>query len=209
MILIENTLVTGFDTAIRGARNPMNSWKLSDSGFDDGAFHVGNADKELMMKLVKAGTDHGKFMRMINVSCDITAPMFWWAEADTYKIGTVRNSCSKMHKIHSKCISQEDFSLDVTERTKAAWDAVKSLIYTCEELRQAYNETGNTDYWRALIEILPESYNQRATWQANYAVLRAIYHARKHHKLHEWRKFCKWIESLPCSELITVKGGTE
>ena len=203
MIKLENTLVTGFDTAIRGARNPLNSWAKSDSGFDDGVFHLGDADKALLMKLVKAGTDHAKFMRMITVSVDITAPMFWWAECDTYKVGTVRNSCSKMHRIHSKPISAEDFSLDVTERTKAAWDAVKSLIYTCEELRQAYNETGNTDYWRALIEILPESYNQRATWQANYAVLRAIYHARKHHRLIEWRIFCRWIESLPYSELIT------
>lgn len=207
MIKIENELVTGFDTAIRAMRNPMNSWGLSDSGFDDGEFHVGKADKELMLKLVKAGTDHSKFMRMITVSADITAPMFWWAECDTYKVGTVRNSCSKMHKIHANRISEEDFSLDVTQSIDAAWFAVKSLIYTCEELRIAYNETGNTDYWRALIEILPESYNQRATWQANYQVLRAMYYARKHHKLTEWRTFCHWVEGLPQADLITTKGG--
>lgn len=205
MITLQNQMVTGFDTAIRAMRNPMNSWAKSDSGYDEilGEFVVGDADKALMQKLVEAGTDHSKFMRMITVSVDITAPLFWWAECDTYKVGTVRNSCSKMHKIAAKEITANDFSMDEIGRDYDFEREFREIIGLCEQLRKKYLETGEKHFWRMLIEMLPESYNQRATWQANYAVLRNIYHARKNHKLTEWHTFCEWIEKLPLSWLIT------
>ena len=220
MIKIKNTDVYGFEAAIRGMRNPWNSWEKSDSYstyIEDEQtlqkapfeFFVGENDLALMKKLVSAGTDHSKFMRMINVTCDITAPMFWWSEYDTYKVGTVRNSCSKMHTIHIKPFDIDDFTHEGCDKIPAAIDTLMYVVGECEHLRRLYNDTEQKKYWRAIIELLPESFNMRATVQLNYAVLRNMYHARKNHKLDEWREFCKWIESLPYSELITGGNGDE
>ena len=227
MIKLKNTDVYGFEAAIRGMRNPWNSWEKSDSamcegadGFEDCTIHaagvcprhsdfrhdifcVGKDDFALMKKLVSAGTDHSKFMRMINVTVDITAPMFWWSEYDTYKVGTVRNSCSKMHTIHIKPFDIDDFTHEGCDKIPAAIDTLMYVVGECEHLRQLYNDTEQKKYWRAIIELLPESFNMRATVQLNYAVLRNMYHARKNHPLDEWCDFCRWIETLPYSELIT------
>ena len=216
MIKIENTEVYGFKAAIRGMRNPMNSWDRSDSDCktiirDNGKYvedFIGDNDLKLMRQLAKSGPVHAKYRRMITVTCDITAPMFWWAEFDTYKVGTVRNSCSKMHKIHSKELLNEDFSCEGC-REIGSWATLcfVTVQNTCNKLREKYNETKEKKYWRALIELLPESYNQRATVQLNYEVLAGMYYWRKDHKLDEWRMFCEWVESLPYSEIIT--GGNE
>ena len=216
MIKIENTEVYGFEAAIRGMRNPMNSWNRSDSNCktiirDNGKYvedFIGDNDLKLMRQLAKSGPVHAKYRRMITVTCDITAPMFWWAEFDTYKVGTVRNSCSKMHKIHSKELLNEDFSCEGC-REIGSWATLcfVTVQSTCNKLREKYNETKEKKYWRALIELLPESYNQRATVQLNYEVLAGMYYWRKDHKLDEWRTFCEWVESLPYSEIIT--GGNE
>ena len=227
MIKLKNTDVYGFEAAIRGMRNPWNSWEKSDSamcegadGFEDCTIHaaggcprhsdfrhdifcVGKDDFALMKKLVSAGTDHSKFMRMINVTCDITAPMFWWSEYDTYKVGTVRNSCSKMHTIHIKPFDIDDFTHEGCDKIPAAIDTLMYVVGECEHLRKLYNDTEQKKYWRAIIELLPESFNMRATVQLNYSVLRNMYHARKNHPLDDWRDFCRWIETLPYSELIT------
>lgn len=215
MIKIENTDVYGFEAAIRGMRNPMNSWDKSDSGYmteyDEGGFEaefykIGQNDLKLMQSLVKAGSDHSKFMRMINVTLDITAPLYWWKEFDTYKVGTVRNSCSTMHKIAEKEFTLDDFSTDdfsIDDNELYLSDMLIDVVADCEMLRKKFVETGNKKYWRGLIQLLPESYNQRATVQLNYAVLRNMYHSRKNHKLDEWVEFCKWVETLPYSELIT------
>lgn len=216
MIKIENTEVYGFSAAIRGMRNPMNSWSRSDSNCktiirDNGKYvedFIGENDLKLMRQLAKSGPVHAKYRRMITVTCDITAPMFWWAEFDTYKVGTVRNSCSKMHKIHSKELLNEDFSCEGC-REIGSWATLcfVTVQNTCNKLREKYNETKEKKYWRALIELLPESYNQRATVQLNYEVLAGMYYWRKDHKLDEWHTFCEWVESLPYSEIIT--GGNE
>lgn len=228
MIKIENTEVYGWEAAIRGMRNPLNSWKKSDSEFCNGGpcadckyanqaacvgdnawgFIIGDNDFKLMKKLVSAGSDHSKFMRMITVACDITAPLYWWKEYDAYKVGTVRNSCSTMHKIAEKPLCMSDFSRNNFnfEEDVDFFDILAEAIFYCEELRKKYVATKSPVYWRGLIQLLPESYNQRATVQLNYAVLRNMYHARKNHKLDEWRDFCKWIETLPYSELITERG---
>lgn len=216
MIKIENTEVYGFEAAIRGMRNPMNSWSRSDSNCktiicDNGKYvedFIGDNDLKLMRQLAKSGPVHAKYRRMITVTCDITAPMFWWAEFDTYKVGTVRNSCSKMHKIHSKELLNEDFSCEGC-REIGSWATLcfVTVQNTCNKLREKYNETKEKKYWRALIELLPESYNQRATVQLNYEVLAGMYYWRKDHKLDEWHTFCEWVESLPYSEIIT--GGNE
>ena len=212
MIKIENTEVYGFKSAIRGMRNPMNSWSRSDSNCktiirDNGKYvedFIGDNDLKLMKQLAKSGPVHAKYRRMITVTCDITAPMFWWAEFDTYKVGTVRNSCSKMHKIHSQELLNEDFSCEGC-REIGSWATLcfVTVQNTCNKLREKYNETKEKKYWRALIELLPESYNQRATVQLNYEVLAGIYRWRKDHKLDEWHTFCEWVESLPHSEIIT------
>lgn len=201
MIKIENVDVHNVVRAVYSARNAMNSWDKSDSDFETDT--MGENDLRLAKQLVKAGTDHSKFMRMINVTCDITAPRYWWAEADTYKVGTVRNSCSTMHTIHKKEFEASDFSF---ENVPPDVTGVNWFLGRLNYARKMYLETNDKKYWYAMIQILPSSYNQRATWQANYAVLRNIYHARKGHKLNEWRDFCKWIEELPCSELITMEG---
>ena len=215
-IKIENVGVYGFEAAIRGMRNPMNSWDRSDSDCktiirDNGKYvedFIGNNDLKLMKQLAKAGSVHAKYRRMITVTCDITAPMFWWAEYDTYKVGTVRNSCSKMHKIHSSELYNIDFSVEGC-REVGSWATLcfANVQNTCNKLIKKYNETKEKKYWRALIELLPESYNQRATVQLNYEVLAGMYYWRKDHKLDEWHTFCEWVENLPYSEIIT--GGNE
>lgn len=228
MIKIENVDVYGWETAIRGMRNPKNSWKYSDtknfcnsSYLCDSREHagkIGEKDLALMKKLVQAGTDHSKFMRMIVFTCDITAPMYWWKEMDTYKVGTVRNSCSTMHKITEKEFALNDFSTE--HLFPAALEELKKTIEILNSYRTAYQKFDNIsivekslltygplnkkDVWWQLIQLLPLSYNQKATWQANYGVLRNIYQARKNHKLDEWKTFCEFIESLPYSELITL-----
>jgi hypothetical protein len=208
MIKFEHTDVYGFEAAIRGARNPLNSWHLSDSGYRPSHFgkgevyEIGDKDLALMMRLSKAGSDHGKYLRMINVTVDITAPLYWWKEFDTYKVGTVANSCSTMHKIHAKEFTLDDFSHEhLTERSLR-------LLKNCVVLDLNYNrnlflETKDKQYWWQMIQLLPSSYNQKRTVHLNYQVLKNIYFARKNHKLDEWHDFCDWIESLLYSALIT------
>ena len=215
MIKIENVEVMGWEAAVRGMRNPLESWDKSDSYWgmwedptpinpnDEIFFFVEKNDLTLMKKLAAAGSDHRKFMRMITVYCDVTAMQPWWAEFDTYKIATVRNSCSKMHRIHVKPFLLSDFSCEGCIEVPYAYKALVDTINVCERLRNDFNETHDKKYWRALIELLPEGYNMRATVMLNYEVLRNMYHARKNHKLTEWHTFCDWIKTLPYSELIT------
>lgn len=212
MIKITNAEVSGWDAAIRGMRNPMNSWDKSDSkhwhetivGHEVERRVVGNADLTLMKKLVKAGSDHGKFMRMINVTMDVTAPLYWWKEWDTYKVGTVANSCSTMHKIADKEFTLDDFSTEHLD--DVSLDTFNYIIAQLEYDRRLYIKTKDKKYWWDMIQLLPSSYNQKRTVQLNYAVLRNMYHARRNHKLDEWRDFCSWVESLPYAELITLGG---
>jgi hypothetical protein len=202
----------------------MNSWAKSDSHYcwepqypGGGCFGcelnsdhncrvdkyiVGAADLDLMKRLIKSGTDHSKFLRMIDVTCDLTAPLYWWKEYDTYKVGTVANSCSTMHKIHAKKFEREDFSTDhLIPRMKEVLDVTIANLNAC---RGNFLETQDKKWWWQMIQLLPTSYNQKRTVQLNYAVLRNIYHSRKNHKLDEWHDFCHWIEGLPYSELITM-----
>lgn len=221
MIKITNAEVFGWDAAIRGMRNPMNSWDKSDSkhwhetivGHEVERRVVGNADLTLMKRLVKAGSDHAKFMRMINVTMDVTAPLYWWSEYDTYKVGTVANSCSKMHKIADKEFTLEDFSHE--HLTPAAIATIRTVIERLNFARKEFlkgrkgSEFGMPsakEYWWDMIQLLPSSYNQKRTVQLNYAVLRNMYHARRNHKLDEWHDFCSWVETLPYAELITLGG---
>lgn len=229
MIEITNTEVVGWEHAIRGMRNPMNSWDKSDSGWcgeidcgnckgvDGGCdnetthnYNVGQNDLDLMKRLVKAGTDHSKFMRMITVYADINAPLYWWKEYDTYKVGTVANSCSTMHKIQAKEFTTDDFSHDnLYDDSLSAYNPTHILNYVIDGLnywRARYLQTKNKDDWWQMIQLLPSSYNQKRTVELNYAVLRNMYHSRKNHKLDEWHKLCDWIESLPYAELITMEG---
>jgi hypothetical protein len=204
MIKFENTRVYGWEAAIRGMRNPMNSWDKSDSIIDHiGLAEIGENDLKLMKQLVKAGTDHSKFMRMITVTVDITAPLYWWKEFDTYKVGTVRNSCSTMHKIHEKEFTLDDFSHEhLFESCRE--NGLNVIIQILNNCRDYYLKTKEKGGWWQLIQLLPSSYNQRATVLLNYAVLRNMYHNRKNHKLDEWSQgFTEWVESLPYSELIT------
>ena len=217
MINFENTSVYGWEAAIRGMRNSYNSWANSDSyethienqetlNTAPFAFFIGENDLELMKQLVKAGSSHSKFMRMITVTCDITAPRYWWKEFDTYKVGTVRNSCSTMHKIQDKEFTLEDFSIE--HLNNISINDMKSTIDMLNFWREQYNVSTNNEnkknQWWQMIQLLPSSYNQRATVQLNYAVLRNMYHSRKNHKLDEWSQgFTEWVESLPYSELIT------
>ena len=210
MIVIENTAVSGLEAAIRGMRNPKNSWDQSDSEFGRYTSEndtVGPRDLMLMQTLADAGTDHSKFMRMINVTCDIVAPLYWWKEFDTYKVGTVRNSCSTMHKIADKAFTLDDFShehiYDDVSTEPSSLKVLLSIIDTLNQYRHLYLVSKCKGDWWQIIQLLPSSYNQRATVQMNYAVLRNMYHARKNHKLDEWHDFCAWVESLPYSELIT------
>lgn len=243
MIKIEDVEIYGWEAAIRGMRNPMNSWDKSDSSWtlecpggsikitsDDEdwlEYRIGPNDQKLMKTLAKAGSTHAKYRRMIMASLDITAPLYWWKEFDTYKVGTVANSCSTMHKIHAKEFTLEDFScehllissdvssngIDVpfipldqakTVRTSpnGLMNAIVSMLNKCRSL---YSETMDKRYWWQMIQLLPSSYNQKRTVMLNYEVLSHMYHDRKDHKLDEWREFCKWIETLPFSEIITGK----
>ena len=213
MLKIENTEVMGWEAAIRGMRNPMNSWDKSDSyatHIEDPEtletakfeYFVGDADYNLMTKLRNAGTDHRKFMRMITVYLDITAPLYWWKEFDTYKVGTVANSCSTMHKIADKEFTLDDFSIehlndDVIEKP------FKDIINCLNFFRELYIQNKDKDDWWQMIQLLPSSYNQRRTVMLNYEVLANIYKSRRNHKLDEWHTLCDWIETLPYSELIT------
>ena len=237
MIKIENTEVIGWEAAIRGMRNPMNSWNKSDSflcrDVEDGTcpedcpfigkcpvygtedfFVLGDNDYTLMKNLRNAGTDHRKFMRMITVYFDITAPLYWWKEFDTYKVGTVANSCSTMHKIADKEFMLDDFSCEKLinsmcmeiQEMEVRVSPMQALLTTIECLnsyRDLYNKTKDKKYWWQMIQLLPTSYNQRRTVMLNYEVLANIYKSRKNHKLDEWHTFCDWIEMLPYSELIT------
>lgn len=205
MIKLERTSVMNIDNAIRGARNPMNSWAKSDSYYDEnGKFVMGEADLDFGRRLCRAGSDHRKFIRQIFVSVDITAPLYWWKEFDTYKVGTVANSCSTMHKIHANPITRDDFSCD--RMTPAALEQLDSIITFLEGERVKYNETKDKDCWHNMIQLLPSSYNQMRTVSLNYEVLINIYYARRHHKLAEWHVLCEAIENLPyAKELILVK----
>lgn len=220
MIKITNIEVTGWESAIRGMRNPMNSWDRSDSGWcykikptcaecerfidcniDEWEYIVGENDLILMKNLAKSGTDHSKYRRFIVVTVDVLAPLYWWKEADTYKVGTVANSCSTMHKVHSKEFDFDDFSTDHLE--DFSWNRLDDLIGHLNRCRECYVKTKDKSYWWQIIQLLPSSYNQLRTLQLNYEVLANMYKSRKNHKLDEWRDFCDWIESLPYSELIT------
>lgn len=247
MIKIENVEVMGWEHAIRGMRNPMDSWDKSDSEWDkwdelsfipdhipvlineddERAFYIGPNDLDLMTRLRNAGTDHRKFMRMITVYLDITAPLYWWKEFDTYKVGTVANSCSTMHKIAAKEFTLEDFSCehlihDCSDDNKKAsyfWkpknsdielfayplDGIRILIGLLNANRKAYLETKDKKFWWQMIQLLPSSYNQKRTIMLNYEVLANIHKSRRNHKLDEWHTFCNWIENLPYSEIITGK----
>lgn len=231
MIKFENTEIVGLEPTIRGMRNPMNSWEKSDSGycFTHGPAHcldcvyssntcnaseadlnthyiIGNNDLDLMTRLRNAGTDHRKFMRMITVYVDITAPLYWWKEFDTYKVGTVANSCSTMHKIADKRFERKDFSIEHLENCdEQHWMVcMDNVISSLNVAREKYLETKDKKYWWQMIQLLPSSYNQRRTVMLNYEVLANIYKSRKNHKLDEWSVgFIDWIKSLPYSELIT------
>lgn len=229
MIKLENTEIVGWEHSIHGMRNPKNSWDKSDSFCTDncddcsdklrcaynmesvhgrpfrkkkdGTQYIGSDDHKLMMKLSNAGTDHRKYMRMITVYADITAPLYWWKEFDTYKVGTVANSCSTMHKIHDKEFTLDDFSIEHLIEPYSLY--FEDDIITLNECRDKYIETKDKKYWWQMIQLLPSSYNQKRTVMLNYEVLANIYKSRKNHKLDEWRELCKWIERLPYSEIIT------
>ena len=196
MLTLKNTSVMNFENAIRGARNPLNSWGRMDSHTEpDGSFVFGPNDLDLAMRLAKAGSDHRKYLRMVFVSVDVTAPLYWWKEYDTYKVATVANSTSTMHKIHSKPFSMDDFSCDhMTDGTKKFMETVVAEL---ENIRLRFKETKSKDDWYDMIQLLPSSYNQMRTCTFNYETLINIYRARKNHKLAEWHTFCDWIETLP------------
>ena len=217
MIKLENYEVLGWEHAIRGMRNPMNSWEKSDSefygdpwscqsgvggcsNFGSCACYIGKNDLDLMTRLRNAGTDHRKFMRMITVYLDIIAPLYWWKEFDTYKVGTVANSCSTMHKIHEKEFTLEDFSC---EKLYDPLGDLRPIVDRLNVYRERYLETKDKNDWWQMIQLLPSSYNQKRTVMLNYEVLANIYKSRRNHKLDEWHTFCDWIEELPYSELIT------
>lgn len=205
MLTLKNTSVMNFENAIRGARNPMNSWGRMDSHTElDGSFVFGPNDLDLAMRLAKAGSDHRKYLRMIFVSVDVTAPLYWWKEYDTYKVATVANSTSTMHKIHSKPFSMDDFSCDhMTDGTKKFMETVVAEL---ENIRLRFKETKSKEDWYDMIQLLPSSYNQMRTCTFNYETLINIYRARKNHKLAEWHTFCDWIETLPyAKQLITFE----
>ncbi len=203
MIQIERTSVMNLENAIRGARNPMNSWARIDSAYDaDGNYILGPNDLDLAARLSRAGSDHRKYLRMVFVSMDVTAPLYWWKEFDTYKIGTVANSCSTMHKIHAKPFGRDDFSHDRMDAPALA--ALDALIAFLESERQKFvADKTDKQAWHNMIQLLPSSFNQMRTVTLNYEVLCNIYYARRAHKLAEWHTFCAWIESLPyAKELI-------
>ena len=201
MIKIENIDVYGFEAAIRGARNPMNSWDRMDSCYNNGEFEIGENDYKLLKNLTIAGPEHRKWNRMVTVTMDITAPLYWWKEYDTYKVGTVANSCSTMHKIQEKEFELDDFSHEHLG-LYPKW-LLSEVISKLNENREGFNKTKDKDYWWNMIQLLPTSYNQKRTVHLNYEVLGTIYHQRRHHKLDEWHVFCDTIKTLPYSEFIT------
>ena len=203
MIKIENVDVYGFEATIRGARNPMNSWHLMDSCYNNGEFEIGEKDYDLLKRLTIAGPEHRKWNRMVTVTMDITAPLYWWKEYDTYKVATVANSCSTMHKIQAKEFTLDDFSHEHLEEYPK-W-LLLEVIKELNKNREDFNKTKDKDYWWQLIQLLPSSYNQKRTVHLNYETLGAMYRQRKHHKLDEWVEFCRVIEELPYSEFITMK----
>lgn len=217
MIKIENVDIYGWDAAIRGMRNPLNSWDKSDSYYgmvedpspinpNDWAYIIlGENDLKLMKSLSKAGDDHGKFLRMINVTVDITAPLYWFKEFDTYKVGTVANSCSTMHKIHDKEFELSDFSWE--HLGKEELDILDTVIYSLNWNRQKFIETKEKKYWWNMIQMLPSSYEQKRTVQLNYQVLKSMYKARWNHKLDEWVYFCEWMHDLPYFNEICLNNG--
>ena len=213
MLTIENAQVFGFQAAIRGMRNPKNSWAKSDSTFELSTdesgvqmIDIGPADLKLAAALANSGPDDGKFLRMIHVQLDVNAPLYWWKEADQYKVGTVTDSCSTMHKIHAKEFTLDDFSHEHLLGSAHTYNGyVPTAVLECvvgalNEFRKLFLETNIKRYWWQMIQLLPSSYNQRRTWDLNYAVLRNIYHARRNHKLDEWHTLCDWIEMLPYAE---------
>ena len=203
MIKIERTSVMNFENAMRGARNPLNSWARYDSEFDEnGDFVFGENDLSLAKRLCSAGTDHRKFIRMIFVSVDITAPLYWWKEYDTYKVGTVANSTSTMHKITSKPFELSDFSVD--HMNDEGIRAMEKLIETLEDLRLRFVETKDKELWYTIIQLLPSSYNQMRTCTLNYENLVNIYYARRNHKLSEWHEYCDWAKALPYFEELFI-----
>ena len=207
MIKLEKTSVMNFENAVRGARNPLNSWEKMDSFVDaNGNFVLGENDLSLARRLCSAGSDHRKFIRQIFVSVDITAPMYWWKEYDTYKVATVANSTSTMHKITSKKFELSDFSCDKMDADTL--DFMQKVIDKLEELRLKYLETKDKQVWYDIIQLLPSSYNQMRTCTMNYENLISMYYARKTHKLDEWHVFCDWVKSLPYADvMILVKEG--
>ena len=219
MIRFAHIEVFGWEAAIRGMRNPLESWEKSDSRYhndpvydenhpqfihDNPIFSIGPNDLNLMMRLVKAGDEHAKFMRMIHVSMDILAPLYWWKQADTYKVGFVTNSCSTMHKIQAKEFDISDFSTEhLITGPDSPFEIMHETIVILNTMRRLYLETKDKKYWWQMIQLLPDSYNQLRTCDTNYATLHKTYHQRKGHKLDEWHDFCDWIRELPYSELIT------
>ncbi|MEF9960540.1 MAG: hypothetical protein RR448_11830 [Niameybacter sp.] len=203
MIRLERTDVMNIENAIRGARNPMNSWHRMDSEYDEtGHYILGENDLDLGKRLCRAGSDHRKFLRQIFVSVDITAPLYWWKEYDTYKVGTTANSTSTMHKIHSKAFEREDFSIDhMNPATLATLDVI---VQQLETLRVDFNETKDKTDWYSMIQLLPSSYNQMRTCSMTYENIRNMYTARKSHKLEEWHTFCRWVKTLPYAEEFII-----
>lgn len=205
MIKISKTSVMNMENAMRGARNPLNSWNRMDSRYDEGGnFILGENDRNLARRLVRAGSDHRKFIRQIFVSVDFDAPLYWWKEYDTYKIATVANSTSTMHKIAAKPFELDDFSHDHMNET--ALESLKATIAVLEQLRQEYLQSKDKQVWYSMIQLLPTSYHQLRTCSFNYETLVNIYHARKNHKLEEWHTVCDWIRTLPyAADLITME----
>lgn len=225
-IKIEKVDVYGWEASIRGMRSPMNSWDMSDSDWefvedpsiinphDEVKFIAGAKDLDLMQRLSKAGSDHGKFLRYIDVTCDITAPLYWWKEYDTYKVGTVANSCSTMHKIHAKEFTLDDFShehlidneyIGDTIYVRNSLGMLMDTMYFLNHCRDEFLRTKDKTWWWQMIQLLPSSYNQKRTLQLNYQVLKSMYFARRNHKLDEWHDFCRWCESLPYFMEICVE----
>ena len=203
MIKIENIDVYGFEATIRGARNPKNSWHLMDSGYNNGEFDIGENDYDLLRRLTIAGPEHRKWNRMVTVTMDITAPLYWWKEYDTYKVGTVANSCSTMHKIQAKKFEMSDFSVEHLRSLRVMHEIIDELNF----YRDKFNKDKKKEDWWEMIQLLPTSYNQKRTVHLNYEVLGTMHHQRRHHKLDEWHVFCDMIETLPYSEFITREFG--
>ena len=204
MIKIENIDVYGWEAAIRGARNPMNSWDRMDSCYNNGEFEIGENDYKLLKNLTIAGPEHRKWNRMVTVTMDITAPLYWWKEYDTYKVGTVANSCSTMHKIQAKKFEMSDFSVEHLRSLRVMHEIIDELNF----YRDKFNKDKKKEDWWEMIQLLPTSYNQKRTVHLNYEVLGTMYHQRRHHKLDEWQVFCDTLEMLiPYGEFITKDFG--